>query len=107
MKDDKWLQEGLDAIDYAGKQKTEEEHRDLFLKHVQTIIDCWLNYEDKTTRERMEGCVFSVLVALDGGSVGLPPYELSPMIEGGDGEWESSGVDIAGCLHDCFARYRR
>jgi len=104
-----WLQKSLDAIDYAGKQKTEEEHRALFLKHVINTIEYWLEVkgEGRDERSRMEGCVFSLLATLDGSSIDVPPYLVVPMISTKDGEgWESSDIDIAGNLHEVYSSLR-
>lgn len=53
-------------------------------------------------RESLEGLAFSLLVMLDGGSVGVPLGWLQPV--GEDGEL---GENIAGSLHESWSARRR
>jgi hypothetical protein len=90
---------------------TEDEVREKFLEHVREIADYWANQHEKSTRERVSGAVFSVLVALDGEAADLPGFTVSPLpssyddiafdIEHGE-NWYSAGLDIAGSLHNGF-----
>lgn len=100
------------------REYTEDEIREKFLKHVHGIIRYWLN-ESRTpdTKEKMEGAVFSILVLLDGGSCGSPGFKVIANPHPDDkeyliGEGENyypdpkDEVDIAGCLHELFGKYR-
>ena len=102
--EDKYIKEGLQAIEYAGKQKSEEAHRELFVSHVRGLVEYWFNESRQPeTKSKLEGLAFSILSAIDGCSVGLPPYKLVPMVSVNDGEdWASSDIDIAGGLHETF-----
>jgi hypothetical protein len=54
--------------------------RDAFLRHVWTMIDYWdREKRADTTREKMEGLAFSILVAIDGGAGDLPGHALVPL----------------------------
>lgn len=74
--------------------KREEED---FLNHLKSMLHYWENLENKTLRERMEGVVFSVLVAIDGEASDTGPYSLRAVDENGN-----EGDDIAGGLHGSF-----
>ncbi len=98
---------------------TEEEVRDRFLDHMRGIVRYWLN-EARTpdVREKLEGAVFSVLVALDGGS-DLPAFTVAPRPHPTDRHYcESNGqnwypaapivsCDISGSLHELFSKATR
>jgi hypothetical protein len=56
---------------------TSEECKDALLNSFKSIIDYWLNVEDRDTRGKMEGLVFSILVTLDGGCA-LPKWVIAP-----------------------------
>lgn len=86
---------------------TEREARDAFLRHVRTLIDVWERETLATTpRAKLEGLAFSLLTALDGCAASLPPYQLIPGVPVNGGQaWDWRGQpDIAGCLHEEFAR---
>jgi hypothetical protein len=93
-----------------------DEVRNNFLDHVRGIVEYW-NDESRvksSTKERLEGVAFSILVALDGGSAGLPGFVVAPSPHPDDkdyckmeGEnWYPKApvvkCDIAGCLHELF-----
>jgi len=95
---------------------TEEEVRDLFLEVVQSYVKEWSSdspaMRSKTTEERISGAVFSLLVILDGESIDLPGFSVTPLPHPGDEEyhrkrgekWFPFNIDIAGELHDLWAR---
>ena len=102
------IQRGLDAIDYAAKEKSEEEHTELFLNHIDQLVKYWGSVPHQSNTEKLEGLAFSILSALDGCSVGLSPYILTPLVvPEGEDDWVSSELDITGALHDQFARLCR
>lgn len=57
---------------------TAEEAREKFINHLKCIARYWANLPDQTPLERTEGMLFSVLVTLDGGSGGMPAFDLIP-----------------------------
>ena len=81
------------------KESRLEKSRNEFIEAVCHFIDLWYGLPEKTLREKMEGLVFSILVALDGESGGVPPYAVRPLDEDGN-----EGEDIAGCLHELFCQ---
>lgn len=98
------------------REYTEDEVRNQFLDHVKVMVDYWENnVGHKTTKERLEGLAFSILVAIDGGS-GLPSFILAPRPHEDDKQYNvdneenyypenhNSDVkcDIAGGLHENF-----
>lgn len=60
------------------RQHTQEEIREKFLAHLAALPAYWAAVEGKTTEEKLEGLLFSVLVVLDGGSGDLPAFEVIP-----------------------------
>ena len=91
---------------------TQEEVRNNFIQHVRAMIDYWSNQPGKP-RDRISGCAFSILVALDGGSAALPglrviPYphpDDKPYCEiQGENWYPNDGCDIAGSLHEHLYR---
>lgn len=61
------------------KEITVEEARHLFLTHVAVLVDYWEKESRvKTSQEKLEGLAFSLLTMLDGGSAGLPGYQIIP-----------------------------
>lgn len=105
------LQDTLDAMKYANQEKSEEEHRKVFLDHASSLVEYWHDLEDKSVREKLEGLLFSILVSIDGEACATPAYSLIPHVtvdnDKDDGTWEHSEEDIAGCLHDEYCRMRR
>jgi hypothetical protein len=57
---------------------TEEEVVEKLMRHFFAMAKYWVTLDrpGMSTQERCEGVVFSVLVALDGGSLGLPSFDL-------------------------------
>jgi len=96
------------------REKTTDEVREEFLSHIRYLIDYWNRIPQDSTKERLEGLVFSILVALDGGS-SLPGFIVAPIphetdrechIENGKDYYpENYGIEnqikgnIAGGLH--------
>lgn len=100
---------------------TADEIRAMFLRHVWEMIDYW-DSEKPDKREAMEGLAFSLLTALDGGLIQLPPFLVIPSSQPEDKEYlRSQGenwfppfvvgdpepCDIGGGLHEHFHNARR
>lgn len=51
--------------------------RHQFLKKLDGVVDYWDKLPGKTTRERIEGAVATVLSELDGGNIDLPPFNIT------------------------------
>jgi len=95
------------------RQYTNNEVHDMFLDYVCEIVRRQeMEHKGRHTpvRECLEGLAFSILVALDGNSLDLPGFIVSPNPHASDEEflkgegqnWFPRGVDIAGQLHDHF-----
>lgn len=56
---------------------TTEEIRDQFLDHVRSLIEYWDKVDKQTTKEKLSGLAFSLLVTIDGDSA-LPGFILAP-----------------------------
>lgn len=93
---------------------TEDEVRDMFLRHVWDMINYWDEVKENK-REAMEGLAFSLLAALDGGVPQLPAFIVCPIPNGEDKDYLISQgqnwfppfdgddpCDIAGVLHELF-----
>lgn len=88
---------------------TEEETRELFLEHVRDLVDYW-NAQKVDRKEAIEGIAFSILTVLDGSTIALPGFRVSPICPEEDVKYyKKSGknyydesIDIAGCLHEHF-----
>ena len=88
---------------------TAEEGRDIILKTIANYVDYWDNVTRRqTSREKLEGLAFSIMVILDGGAGMLPGFIVRPNpcesdkdwnIKHGQNYWDSE-TDIAGCLHE-------
>lgn len=103
------------------KQHSRDEIRKRFLSHCWELIDYWLTQSRRETeRERMSGCVFSILAMMDGSTIGLPGFLVIPnpheddkqfAIDNGDDYFPfpegdvDECVDIGGCLHELFNNY--
>jgi hypothetical protein len=57
---------------------TEDEARANFLEHVLIMVQYWDKVDGKTKLEALSGLAFSILVAIDGGSMDLPAFDLVP-----------------------------
>jgi hypothetical protein len=83
------------------KKSSERKVKNEFLKAIHSNIDYWESLPDKTTRERIEGIAFSILVILDGESIRMPPFAVRPLDENGN-----EGISISGELHDSFFKIK-
>ena len=92
------------------REYTIEECREKFLTHVAVMADYWAKLPGLSVEARCEGVAFSLLVALDGGTMALPLFVVTPGPHPDDKEyhfrrgedwWPSEG-DIAGTLHESF-----
>jgi hypothetical protein len=98
----------------TAKEITKEEARYLLLKHFANLVNYWENESSaKTSKEKLEGLLHSILVTLDGGSAGLPSYLLIPnphpddkqySIENGY-DYYPNQMDISGSFHDEIFKY--
>lgn len=55
---------------------TKEEVREQLLRHMKALAEYWDNVDRPTTLEKIEGALFSTLVIFDGGTVGLPAFDI-------------------------------
>lgn len=99
-------------------EKTVEQVRDEFVTNVKNMVDYWAKVDVDTTKERLEGVAFSIMSALDGCAMALPPFIVSPLafeeekkeaIDNDDdyypvNDGSTTSCDISGSLHDCFSR---
>ena len=100
------------------REKTVDEMREEFLNHIRLLIDYWDQVEgQKTTKDRLAGLAFSILVTLDGGAGDLPGYLVIPNSTEEDKGWyEQQGEDyypippediegdIGGYLHELLKK---
>lgn len=93
---------------------TVDEIREQFIKHVWGLINYW-EHESRaeTVRDKMSGLAHSLFATLDGCSLGLPGFIMSPTAHPSDKEYHRSrgenfypsDVDIGGVLHEILHRY--
>lgn len=101
---------------------TSEEERKKFLDHICGMISYWNSEgrsnvpKDLSSRERLEGLVHSILVMIDGGSGGMPAFDISPAPHPDDKEfnkkqgcnWYEPGEIMNDCqLHDQYNAMNR
>ena len=58
------------------RAKTKEEVRKEFIECIKRIGNYWLKSERKTTKEKMEGFIFSIYNIFDGTSCGIPAFDI-------------------------------
>lgn len=98
------------------RPKTVPEMRKEFIDYCHDMIAYWLTQtgDGRDEKGRMEGLVFSIMVALDGNTTALPGFKVIPHphpddqqfdIDNGDNWWHDA--DIAGQLHYHFYDGRR
>lgn len=96
--------------DNTPREYTAEETRDKFLKHVHALVDYWENESRApTSRAKLSGLAFSIMSALDGGTLGLPgfivvtnPCDSDKEYHRDNGEnWFPAGADL-GVLHEFY-----
>jgi len=58
------------------KPYTPEEARKMFLDQLRSTKEYWLKVSGQTEGERMDGLIFSILVMLDGGTIGMPAMDI-------------------------------
>lgn len=86
-----------------------EEARVVFVQHVAGVVEYWENEKGSlSNRERLEGVAFSILTALDGSGLTMPPFTVRP-IPDEKGGFDFFGTvwpdkDLGGGLHDIFDR---
>jgi hypothetical protein len=72
------------------REYTLKETREEFLNHVRNMSNYWATLPDKTDKERCDGLAFSILVALDGMSMGICGFELIPSFHESDPKYLKS-----------------
>lgn len=88
-------------------EKTKEQIQKEFILCFKNIAGYWEKIPNKTTKERLEGAMFTVLSLLDGCSPPMPGFKVIPNPHSDDKEfykkeekdWYPNNVDIAGNLH--------
>lgn len=93
---------------------TADEARDIILQTVADYVDYWENETRRpTSREKLEGLAFSIMVIFDGGAGMLPGFIVKPnphesdkdySISQGDNWWDPK-TDIAGSLHENIHKF--
>lgn len=100
----------------TSREFTEEETREAFLNHIRELVDYWDTADKETTKEKLNGLAFSILVALDGEAVSLPAFILAPSPHKDDKQYRIDSKDnyyaenhdsnvkcnISGSLHNEF-----
>lgn len=100
---------------------TRDEVADRLIAHLDTMLRYWLTVEppylaDKEAlAQRLDGVIFSTLVALDGEAAALPGFIVCANPHPDDEEfhrkqgepWFPEGIDIAGDLHDRWVNRKR
>ena len=88
-------------------EKTKEQVQEEFIRCLKNIAGYWEKLPNKTTKERLEGAMFSVLAVLDGEQPSLPGFQVIPNPHPDDKKFhEKEGedwyprIDIAGTLHN-------
>lgn len=83
---------------HEAKAITREEARYILLSHLISTAQYWADESRQPeNKAKCSGAVFSFLVALDGGAMGPPGYELQ----------DEDEVDYGGALHEHFHDYCR
>jgi hypothetical protein len=93
---------------------TEEETKVMFLNHLKHLVDYW-EREGKRKRDALTGLAHSILSTIDGCSMALPGFTLSPCPHENDRrhaidngyDWHESNQDIAGGLHELWPKCLR
>lgn len=96
--------------DNTPRAYTAEETRDMLLKKIHGLVDYWHKETRVTdTREKLSGLAFSILSALDGGSLDIPGFIVMTNPHPTDKEyakecgrnWFPEGADL-GVLHEFY-----
>ena len=96
------------------KEYTTKEVQEKLIKHLWGVLEYWYSESSvPSTRDKMEGLLFSILSTLDGSSVGMPGFKMIPSVEPSDkkfhiefGEnWYNDEEDIGGYLHELLHRF--
>ena len=99
------------------RQYLTHEIRDNFLEHIRFMVKYW-EAESRaiTSKDKLEGLAHSILCAIDGCTMALPPFILAPLpspedkqfhIDNGENYYPENhdiivNADIAGSLHELF-----
>ena len=97
------------------RELTKEEMVNELLGHVQSCVDYWEGLEGKSSKEKLEGLAFSLLVMIDGGAQ-VGPFNLTPVISDDDIEYLKAhntnwpprvAINEEHELHGLFAQKKR
>lgn len=97
------------------RELTEEEMREQFLIGIHDRVEYW-NNQKSDTLDKLEGLAFSILSMIDGCSMDLPGYNLSPISDeetieylkrNGENYYPVNSPDIGGYLHELFYNYKK
>lgn len=102
------------------RQMTEKEVREKLLKQLRIDARYWANLEGRTCLEKVEGAIFSTLVALDGEAGDLPAFIVAPNPHPDDRDFLKNegknwypenhkskiACNIGGSLHDNFYKVK-
>lgn len=101
------------------REYTADEVRRQFIQHIRVMIDYW-DKTNNSTRDKLEGVAFSILVALDGSAAALPSFIVAPLPHPDDKQYHISNgenyypqndessvnCNISGSLHEVFSAAR-
>ncbi len=93
---------------------TEEEVREKFIDHINALVNHW-NAAKGSTKEKLEGLAYSILVTIDGDACDLPHFKLVPCPHPDDKQHyidndedyfpdEEEDISISGSLHEEFCK---
>lgn len=101
------------------RELTEDEVRNEFIEHVHGVVE-YYKRSDNDIDSKLEGVAFSILVLLDGGTLGLPKFIVAPDPCPEDKDFyineemcnyypenymNTINCDISGSLHESFCSY--
>lgn len=81
-------------------EELKEQETDRFLNHIRFMIKYWDSLPNKSSKEKMEGLAFSILVTLDGEASDLPAFIVAPVTYN---DRRKVRCNISGGLHDLFS----
>lgn len=67
----------------------------VFIARVRELAEYWAVQKDRTTLELLLGMAHSLLVTLDGCSIGSPGYSLRPLVDDAATEGENIAGDLS------------
>ena len=101
------------------REYTDDEVQAMFLKHCSAIVNTWaeITEQGRSVTDALEGCVFSILAAIDGSCIDIPSFSLCPRPHPNDQEYhrergenwfpeDDLDHDIGGSLHERWYKFR-